>query len=97
LSILWSAGDNFSDGVNSTTITVENSTYYAPCPHSQGRLVAEKRRGEIFTNGGPDIREIFEWTPREEFKTTFDWDDCGLTPPDIDCNDFPVQEKGIAN
>lgn len=33
--------------------------------------------------------ELDEYTPRDwhDYAVEFEWDDCGLSPPDIDCND----------
>ena len=77
---LWAGGDNVRDGVYARDIHVENSTYYQPCDDSEGRLWWESRWGEIFTDGKPGIEEIFEWTPKEEIKLSFPWDDCDLEP-----------------
>lgn len=86
---LWVANDNRYDKVYAANITVNDSWYYKPCPAGLGRLYFEKRRGEIFTNGGPDITELTQWTPKQEFHIKFDWDGCGITPPEINCQDFP--------
>ena len=91
---LWTAGDNVRDGVYASDITVADSWYYKPCDESEGRLYWESRKGEIFTNGGPDITELLEWTEKPEFQIEFPWDDCGFEPPSYDCNDFPWQEIG---
>ena len=91
---LWTAGDNVRDGVYASDITVADSWYYKPCDESEGRLYWESRKGEIFTNGGPDITELLDWTEKPEFQIEFPWDDCGFEPPSYDCNDFPWQEIG---
>ena len=52
------------------------------------------KNGYTFKNGGPDIREVFEWTPKEALELTFPWDDCNLEPDFIDCHDWPVQNIG---
>ena len=104
---LWAAGDNVRDGVYGENITVENSTYYQPCDDSEGRLFWESRWDEMFVKnrweseeepsfpeGGPDIREVYEWTPKEALELEFPWDDCKLEPDFIDCHDWPVQNIG---
>ena len=87
---LWTSGDNAVEGVKSYDITVENGTYYNPCDESEGSLYYEPfgRKGEVFTNGGPDLTEIFEWTPKEEIQLTFSWDSCGLQPNFSDCSSW---------
>ena len=91
---LFTANDAVHGGVYGRDITFDNMKYYKPCPAHLGRLYFERRRGEMFTNGGPDITEIFDWTPRQEFQIEFEFDSCGLTPPPIDCKDFPEQLLG---
>ena len=91
---MWVGNDNVHDKINATNVTVDKSYYYKSCP--TGRLFFERRRGEIFTNGGPDLTELTEWTPKPELKIKFDWDGCGLTPPDISCEEFPEQTLGFA-
>jgi hypothetical protein len=91
---LWAAGDNVRDEVYGKDILVENSTYYEPCDDSEGRLYWESRWGDMFSNGGPDIQEVFDWTPKEALELSFSWDDCDLEPDFIDCHDWPVQNIG---
>ena len=94
---MWGAGDNAKDKVKSHNITVANSEYYEPCPADQGRISWEKRDGEVFTNGGPDVTKLTNWEPREEFVNSFPWDNCGLSPPSTKCDEFPVQTLGHDN
>ena len=89
---MWTAGDNSVEAVKSYNITVENSTYYNACDESEGSVYYETRRGEVFNDGnggiGPDITEIFEWTPKQEIQLTFPWDSCGLEPNFSDCHSW---------
>ena len=36
-----------------------------------------------------EVTQLEEFTPREPLSLSFDWDSCGLTPPNIDCSMFP--------
>ena len=93
---MWTAGDNVRDGVYAADILVEDSYYYDGCDESEGRVYWDSR-DDIFVGGAPDVTEIFEWEPRQEFLNNFEWENCGfedLYMPTTDCNDFPVQVVG---
>ena len=90
---MWTAGDNYRDDVYAYNIDVQDSFYYDPCDDSEGRIYWESRKGEVFSNGGPQVTELSEWEPKEAFENNFPWEGC-FSAPEIDCSEFAVQEVG---
>merc|ERR1711981_1498627 len=91
---MWTFGNNVVVGVYSYDIEVEDSYYYDGCTDSIGHLKWEANKDEGFAKF--HVIELEEWSPRTPPSTHFVWDEeeCGFTPPNISCLEFPKEEIG---
>ena len=99
---MYTAGDNNEHHVQGENITVREGYFFEACDKSDmPNRYWEARPGEIFADigpeGGPELIELTEWEPKQAYEVHFDLMDCGFTPPDINCLDFPEQTVGNPN